>query len=380
MARVRLALFGLIFILSSVLCPVTVFARLPVVFDVDFSLANHYIPPISQRTGTERQGFPFDNPDYYLSAPPGNENELTRTNFTFIWLPQMVTETGIFRREEGLEMRGVIPEINELYGWGRHALNAQIEQAVNNRIITAKEAKARSIVFEYDIYVTDSIVSIILLSTTTSATSKKEVSSINFEPRSGEIKSLAEAAGAGIAPLAEKLLTEMIRRNPERYNTTFNSSQLGTQPFFLTDYEVVLLFDEFQVLSSADGIMELALDLSRIETVTLSRDEYHILPGGYHLKMVPLRKVCEGLGYRIRWEAAENFRIEVYQNGLLIIELETNVNYYEIKDKKARSLEAAPEMIWGMIYVPISFFDQILSMITYSVDEWENITFLSYTE
>jgi hypothetical protein len=297
----------------------------------------------------------------------------------FEWLPSMVIETELNRREEGLEMRGIIPSISEEFGEGYEDLNAIIERAIDRKIIAAKEAKARLIYFRYEVYPTDTMVSIIVLSTATSVTSTTEVFSVNFDLFTGKRLNLAEAAGPGIAPLAEKLLTEMMRRNPERYNASFDTSALGSQPFYLTDRRVVLLFNEFQLLSSAEGIKKLALELRQIATIAISREDYHILPGGYNLKMVPLKKIGNALGYRVEWNP-DTYRADVFRNGELIIELEPGINNYEVIDKKIRSLEAAPEIIESIMYVPISFFDQILALVTYSVDEWEWITFLSYNE
>jgi hypothetical protein len=255
--------------------------------------------------------------------------------------------------------------------------------AVDTRIVAAKEAKARSIHFGYEVYYTPQLVSVIVQSTTTSVTSKNEAFSVNFRPDTGQLVNLTEAVGAGIAPLADKLLTDMVRKNPERYNATFNSATLQYQPFYLTDRQVVLIFDEFQLVATAEGIKEFVIELSQMSSVTISREEYHVQPGGYNLKMVPLRKICEGLGYDIGWDAG-NARVMVYQDGVLIIEMESGINLYEVSDRKVRSLEAAPQSIASLygyaLYVPITFFDQILNWVTYTIDENESITFLSYKE
>jgi len=59
--------------------------------------------------------------------------------------------------------------------------------------------------------------------------------------------------------------------------------------------------------------------------------------------------------------------------------LTPGVNNYQLDGVFQRSLEAAPEQRnGGSIYVPISFFDQILGITIYDIDAQGNITFMTY--
>lgn len=310
----------------------------------------------------------YDDFDPAFAAPPP----------TYVWMQGMVVEQELAKREEGLEMRGTLPALSAEYGYLRHTLNEQIARAVNARIRAAKEMKARAITFSYDVHATDALISIILLSTVTSAASKTEVSSVNFRPDTGEPVSLSAAAGPDIAALAGKILTEKVRRNPEKYNPAFDIYALPEQPFYLTDEAVVLLFDEFQLSSAADGVTQLELPLSRIRTFTLPRGDYRV-NAGYDIKMIPLERVCSALGYEVAWNY-EAARAEVYRGGQFILDVKPGVNNYLEPNRRVRSLETAPEIIMNRIFVPISFFDRILSLVTYRVDERENITFTAYLD
>jgi hypothetical protein len=275
----------------------------------------------------------------------------------------------IEKREEGLDMSGVVPSIPESQGEAAGRVNERIERTVNGMIASAKDIKARSISFEYEIYSYDRVVSIVIHSTVTSASSKTEVVSVNFNPDDGRAVTINDAVGYDIAPLVEKLLIERIRRNPETYNTS--SDRLSQdQAFYLDGGRLVLLF--------AEGVSSLEIELGNIARIVMPAPDYLVKPG-YRVKMIPLREVCEALGYEVDWEE-EDANVYINYNGSPYMTLTLNENNYLVPDKKVRSLETAPELEGGVVYVPISFFDQILNLVTYSVNAREDITFLSYME
>jgi hypothetical protein len=102
--------------------------------------------------------------------------------------------------------------------------------------------------------------------------------------------------------------------------------------------------------------------------------------------MIPLYEVLVfQLGYDIFWEDCEfGKRIFVYRNGFELIELRIDDNEYIIHGIQRRSLEAAPQIFICEItgeertYVPITFFDQILPLTTYTISRNGRITFLNY--
>jgi hypothetical protein len=292
------------------------------------------------------------------------------------WPYDMVDYEEIDTREEGLEMEGRIPFLTNHAGFLRNRINSYIDEIIDLKISEARYARARTLTFDYELYFDDPVISIILKSTAASASSKTEVVSINFNVETGELFSAADVVGSEVVQLADRLLVEMIRRNPERYNPSFSGMQQD-QAFSVTDEEITFWFDEFQLTHGFEGIVPLSLRLEDIREVALERDEFRIRPG-FNLKMVPLRRVIEELGYTIIWnsEAGSAF---IYHSGELVIILTPNVNEFIREHRFNRSLEAPPEIIEGYMYVPISFFDQILSLVAYSIDSDYNITFVSYS-
>ncbi len=215
----------------------------------------------AQNEVTHRDEEPFnysEPPPYDFDDPPRN----------YDWSPDMVSGLPISKREEGLDIKGEVPAISEDFGGSARDLNGRIDEAVLARIRAAKRVRAKTISFAYETYSDTEMISVIILSTVTSATSKTEYDSVNFDPYDGEEMDLTDAAGFDITPLAEKILNERIRRDPERYNASFDTSGIAENPFYFEDGTIVILFDDFQLTSSAaDSINELPLELDRVEQI-----------------------------------------------------------------------------------------------------------------
>ena len=313
----------------------------------------------------------FTNTSSPLLTYAGNFPEYMQTAS---WPDDMIEYNEIATREEGLEMEGRIPVLNSNASLIQSRINAEIEQAIDDKIARAREGRARILTFDYDTSFSSPYMSILLKSTATIASSKTEVVSINFNINTGALVSASDTVGPYVVQLADRLLLEMIRRNPEHYNPAFIGMQQD-QAFSITNREITFWFNEFQLAPGYEGIVSLSLRLSNIKTAVLSVDQLHIR-SAFNLKMIPLH-VIEDLGYTLAWDNETN-RVSIYHNDELIIELTPGYNDYVWEQRFTRSLEVAPELIIDRTYVPISFFDQILSLIAYSIDDRGNITFASY--
>ena len=315
----------------------------------------------------------------FVNEPP-HSHLLTYGGRTFenslAWPDGMLEYEELDRREEGLEMEGRIPALTKSAGsLVQTRINNVINRTIADKVADAREVRARTLTFDFETSFSEPYMSIILKSTAASASSKTEVVSINFNTVSGELIAAEDVVGAHVVQLADRLLVEMIRRNPERYNPGF-AGMRDDQAFSITDSEVIFYFNEFQLAPGFEGIVPLTLNLGDINEVTLSRDQFRIY-GGFNLKLIPLRPVLLELGYGLGWDM-ETGRPSVYHNNELVIELIPGVNDYVRESRFTRSLEVAPELSGGHTWVPISFFDQILSLVAYSIDENDNITFASY--
>jgi hypothetical protein len=131
-------------------------------------------------------------------------------------------------------------------------------------------------------------------------------------------------------------------------------------------------------MHGADGVSRLNILIENVSYVTISDTDYSVWPG-YNVKMIPFRMVCGALGYDMQWDQG-NKRVDVFRDGMAFMEMTINVNNYSLPDKKTRPLEVAPIIMNGMVYVPISFFEQVLNLVTYSIGPDNHITFLAYRD
>jgi hypothetical protein len=299
------------------------------------------------------------------------------------WPGDVFTESRLNHREEGLEIRGVIPSVRantHVPFILRSSVRALITDTVELKIAAAKENKARSITFDYILEFSRDyeIVSVVLISTVATATPRTEYISINFSTTgTGTDLTAAEALGSHIVQLADKQLAEMIRQKPERYNPGFNGLR-PDQAYYISDSEIKFFFNEFQLAPASEGIVNHVMRLDQIKVFHLSRDEY-LIKTNFNLRMVPIADICRNLGYTVDWNDAER-KVEVLLNGEPIIELFHGVNNYQRGTRLVRSLEAPPEIIGGITFVPITFFSQILGMVSYSIDRDDNIIFATYID
>ena len=294
-----------------------------------------------------------------------------------VWRQDMHTSEYLNERQQGLDIRGQKPVILETFGSAYNELNDQIEDAISNLIDGARRIRARSITFDYEIFTTNEIISIVISATSRAVTDRTSVLSVNFNPRTGAPMTLAQAMERDITPLAESKISEMIRQDPTTYYAAFNAPPTG-QAFYLTETTLVLLFDEFQLSSVPGATTQIEFVRDNIMVFTISPNDYFISEDRYAVKMMPLRAILTNVGFETEWRNATK-TIDIYLHGQVIMTLHPGVNNYQLNGVMQRSLEAAPVVInGGTAYVPISFFDQILGIIIYNIDAQGNITFMTY--
>ena len=147
------------------------------------------------------------------------------------------------------------------------------------------------------------------------------------------------------------------------------------QDFYLYEGYMYILFDENEISSKSKGINnEFEIEVSSVIDYTLTEQDY-IVKDGYGLKLIPLRQTAEGLGYTVIWNEKEQL-VEVSRGNFSTTLKEGQNTYYNSTGAK-KELEAPPQNINGNIYVPISFFDNILQD-TYKVMSNGDIVFTTY--
>ncbi|MCL1884516.1 MAG: copper amine oxidase N-terminal domain-containing protein [Defluviitaleaceae bacterium] len=313
------------------------------------------------------------------ALPPGNMYFPVRTmpeiSAVSSWDSEMLTDRPLTRREQGLDIRGRVPDITDSFDAA-----SSINDHITNDIVTsligeARRLRARSISFRYDYHPTDDVISLVIYASVATTLPHTLVRSVNFCAFGGQLLSMNDAAQMEITPLAERILAEKIRSNPEHYYAAL-SAPFATA-FYMTNDRLVILFDGFRLSTRIGDVETIELLTSNIKTVILTPDDYR-QNGPYGLKMIPLRDMLQDrLGFDVSWDDAEH-RAIISRNNTNLIELRSYDNEYIVLGTQRRSLEAAPQMFEDRMYIPITFFDQILPLTTFSIDFDGNITFLSY--
>jgi len=284
------------------------------------------------------------------------------------------TET-LNERQQGLDIRGEFPVVLEEFGPQYESINARIDAAIDSLVEGSRRIRARSVTFEYNIEHTNSVVSIVIYARSRAVTDRTSVLSVNFDPSSGQAVTLTQAIGHNITPLAEARIAEMIRLDPATYHAAFSARPTG-QAFYVTNTSLVLLFDEFQLSSVPGATTRITFQLNNLRFYRLELADYRVEPvDGYAIRMVPLGRVLAGLGYSTAWANGEAV---VSRGGRTLITLVPGENNYLLNGVLLRSLEVAPTMIDRRMYVPISFFDQILPLTAFNVAANGRVTFMTY--
>jgi hypothetical protein len=308
----------------------------------------------------------------------------------------------IDRREEGMDIRGNLPHVNFSFtSTSSSAINFRIVEIERELITLARQGRARSVVFRYQTHhIPGEMVSLVVYADIVSVVPRTLVRSVNFHPNGGAFVPLSKARILerplvspnavsafeiiDITPLVERTITDRLRQHPERTNAAVRTP-IDQQAFYLTDNELVLLFDDFQ-LSTVPGDMTII----RLERRNIIWHEMSIpprprsvdAPNHYNVSRVPINEVLDELGYLIRW--VNDLHLQIWQdNGGLVISMVMGANSYTVHAGSfplTRSLEASPTRdASGTVYVPITFFD-LFSHTTYSIDELGTILFLAYRE
>ena len=287
-------------------------------------------------------------------------------------------------RLEGLDIYGDVPgQFTSSFGYGLaySYINERVDDVIDLLISDARRVRARSITFSYQEYRAYGVVSILIEANVSSVISRNLVRSVNFDPVTGELVTIRDVMEFDVVPLAERLLADRMRRYPENYYAA-QSVSLDTQAFFVNSRGITILFDEFQLSAMVRDIRMLEISHDNIRHVTIDMSRVLSTTGAsYGLLMIPLRDVVEGLGFYAAWCTDEGlaviYDIAPVAGGQRLAWMKPGHNDY-FTPTMQRSLEAAPQIRnGGHTYVPITFFEQILTLTTYTIDN-RNITFLAY--
>jgi len=281
-----------------------------------------------------------------------------------------------------LRIDGGMPQVRGLY-------NPLFERAINERIsatylyFEVRAAATDAISLEYDFeHIIDGYNHyIIIYASIASTVESTEVAVIGFNTAQQDFLNLEAFLGPNAITLAEGYITAHMRANPGLFNSEFRgllASPEAPARFYTQGERVFFLFNQSEIAPGRLGVTRLELDSSRVANVSFAPGSY-ITMTEFNVKMLPLRTAAEALGFALEWDDATS-SISITRGlpnssaSRLSVRLWLEQNSYEIEGLAAPlELEAAPTLINGSAYVPISFFETVLGAI-YSTDEYDTIT------
>lgn len=252
------------------------------------------------------------------------------------------------------------------------SINDSIEKSVKERIDDAINKSSISVEFSYQEYTYENCYSIVLNTVVINSDNitKRVVDTFVFDDE--KIIKIEDVLGVNGVNLLNKFISDEIKTESKKYPINFDKIN-DEQKFYLSKNKFIVVFDEQTLGVRPNQILEFKLNMKSLYSCMVFKDDYN-KKGRYALKMVPLRAVCEELGYAVKWDSSN--RIEISRNEFSTY-IETGKNLYRREKTTGLELETSPESVNGVTYVPISFFEIILD-ITYAVDDNDNIFFNKY--
>ncbi len=274
----------------------------------------------------------------------------TLFNLNTVFGSQNIINKEINTVENNIQLIGVLPTSIENDSFSQ-LLNEKVDSIYLDKVLRGTSSRAKKIEFDYNVYTDNEYLSIVIKSTIFSATPKTIVNSININTKNNSILNLQSYLG-------------------EHIFSTLNTYGKGKKitdetSFYVVNGNLVLTFDYYNDLENSELVFE------NINTFTIDSDEYYT-KDSFNLKMIPMRKYLENLGYEVTWNNLSK-SIIVYNDDITITTVLNSDEYYYM-EQMFKVLESPVEIKDNVSYVPISFFTEILN-ISYTVNDDESITF-----
>ncbi len=277
-----------------------------------------------------------------------------------------VTSTSVDGRENQTNVKGTKPQVtsNDI---STNAINEKIDSIYSQQTKVAAGDRAKSITYSFEEYQSNGYVSIVILSEVQNATESQYADVVNFSVSSGEIVRLSDVLGGKTIDVVNKYVNEQIKttKKYDKVVTITNDSD-----FYINDSNIMLIFDAYTLSQNQTNVARMPVDLSKITSYKLPSSQYYVRET-FNIRMIPLRKVCEGLYYNVSWNSNnKSFSVsddKTTSTGAI------NSNTYTVNNRRVR-LEYKPDLSNGTLYVPISYFTDVLDL-SYKVDNNGDVTF-----
>ena len=304
---------------------------------------------------------------FYVASPL---NALTTTNQTSsaaTTLAGQITEITAPRGALALDLSvsGRIPSANIPNNRNlSDELNA-IFMANHNAFIQAHATSALSFTFSVDIITFGEFVSVVQRSSAISASRSHGISSTVISATDMEIITLNDL-GVNIISLIDNQIQDIIAENPRDFISNFTGID-SDHPFFIEDGYIVVPFPSAALHTANRNIFEVRLYKRAIQVEVLSDNHFMVLPAAqYSMVMLDLAQTVRLFGYEMQMTVL-NRQATVLRNNRRIATFRAGQNRYTVFGSTFASsitmdLEIAPIFRDGRVFVPVSFFREVLGI------------------
>lgn len=277
-----------------------------------------------------------------------------------------ITSVNVDGRENQTTVSGTKPLVTS-NNFGTTTINDKIDSIYKDETKSAANDRAKSISFNYEVYDNKEYISVVILSKVQNVTESTSVNVVNFSSASGKIIKIKDVLGGKPIDVVSNYVNKILKQDG-KYNTTVTITEDAT--FYIENDVPTLVFDSYSLGSNQSKVVTIPLNLSNITSFQLSSKEYFI-KDNFNIRMIPLRKTCEGLYYNVSWNP-KNRTFTVSDSNITSTGSMNSIQYSG--GSKKVSLEYKPENRNGNLYVPISYFTDVLGL-SYKIDNQGNITF-----
>lgn len=294
-------------------------------------------------------------------------------------LPKVIFGSNSIQSTDIVKVTGILPTIKALStGNALDSLVQEVADEINTiynvNLEMAKDAKASSIDFSYQIKVSGDVYHILITSITNSTRPLETIDIISFSAEAEELILINDILGPNAITILNEYINDIASKDPKTYITNF-SGITEEHDFYVEDNNFVLAFDGYEILKGVSTTHLISIPINFIRSYYVDALETYVT-GKYNILMIPLRPICDTYGYDITW--FEDINTIVVSNETFNAYMTLDKNLYNISGRSsAITLESPPEL-WegGSAYLPISFYEDILGL-SYSLDVNGNVTFTS---
>lgn len=278
---------------------------------------------------------------------------------------------------QDIEIKGVKPVISGAATSFQIQLNEHIDMQYNN-FLKKTNVSTKKVIFSYKTVDSGNYSSILFYCAINDAVSSQNyIYTTVIDVENENILLINDVIGPNGVKLINKSFAENIAADPSKYIANFTGIS-EDHNFYLDGDTVYIPFGEFEISAGSVGIVEFGFQISKIKNYVIEKSDYKT-KDVYGVKMVPLRQIVEEFGYSLIWNA-EDKSIDILLNKTAVTSVKINTNSYTPPSGGAkRALESAPLLYDGKTYLPVSFFEEILS-ISYSIAPNGQITFSAYNK